>query len=636
MSIKGAVCIVAASLLLVVGLFVYDRNQAGTFDFLPAPGSAEERQVYMRAAELGDVFATASIVKMHMAEYYQMTGEYPRDNLELGIDPPYKFANDRVLDLSVTGAGEITIHFKQERGVFPAIRLTVDETLIKTGLTKWKCSAEHFSDALLAVMPHCIKYDSEAIVFSAVRPGDGRVSTGSSFTASKVDFTDPQKGDLARELAGHIKKGDDGMIERMLADGVVVDGEPIIAAVNSGRFDLVQQFLSMGADVNSIDIDGNSLLLAALFSNEPYSHRRIDLIRLLLNSGADINYVSPVNRTALLSLYIPERPDYLRSSSGVDDAEIRKYRVASEETYGVAKLLLDQGARLNVTAANNHSALSHAVWAGAGKLVELYMQRGASGDSWDGRQQYLLDIALKNGYAETALLLYEHGAQLELSEARYKSERMLILALQHNAKDVVDTMLALGADASRKVRFTTLGVVSAMEHGLVEQDWHSVLKFLEQGVEPPCKVKLYDSVSAERWPQATQGHRTMLPIFQYIVETGGAVQALGFMTHLNACDVSHDSALHYVLANDYAELVLPLIKAGASLEVRDQQGRSLFDASIERGDEASALAFFEHQELPESTDELQALWHRATEHGMTKLADEIGELLLAASEPEPE
>jgi ankyrin repeat protein len=96
--------------------------------------------------------------------------------------------------------------------------------------------------------------------------------------------------------------------------------------------------------------------------------------------------------------------------------------------------------------------------------------------------------------------------------------------------------------------------------------------------------------------------------------------------------------LHYVLANDHAELVLPLIDAGANLEVHDRQGRSLFDASIELGDEASTLVFFKRQALPESTDELQALWQRATEHGMTQLADEIGELLLAVPEPgtEPE
>ncbi len=627
---------------LFIGLFIYNKKQTDNF-------LNNTNQTYKQMSEVSDALAMMTSIKHYMAEFYLMNGKYPRDNLELGIDPPDKFATNQIQDLKVTQTGEIIVHFKplgkqknkQKEDVIPTIRLTADNTLEQSGILRWNCTTEHISDSVLKILPTCSKHiPDQGSQKLEVKQEQLAVSNKSSEepTTNITKTKEPQKGYLARDLARHIKNGENDLIEKMLADGVHFDGEPIIAAVEANRFDLVHQFLSKGADVNSVDLDGYSLLQTAIFNSAAYQREDLDIIRLLLNSGASTSYVSPSNQTALLSLHIPNQLKYIKPNNKITEEEKRNNKIDLRLSYEIAELLLSHDAKVTVTDASGKSPLAHAVWNGADNLVELFLQRGASADSWDGKQRYLLDIALEKGYAETALLLFRNGALLDRSSVKNKKERLLILALQQKDEAIIHEMITAGTDPAKKIRLSNLGIVSAIKTALTKQDWKNTLRFVKQGSKLPYQLTLDNPDYAKRWPEhVIRRNKLSLSSIKYILEVGGSQQLQKFLPHIdqvNAYSVQRETLLQYVLNNDHTELVLPLIHAGANADVVDKDNRSLLEISITNDDEASALTFLKFQDLPKNADHLRSIWQLAYDHDMKKISDQIGKKLQTYDPPE--
>ena len=632
--------IIAICFALLAGLFIINKKRVDSV-------LTDTNQTYQQMASVNDALALLSSIKIHVVEYYLAYGKYPSNNHELKIDPPNSFATDQILDLTVTSSGEIIVRFnhivKQNEKVVPTLRLTADNALAaNSGIIRWNCSAEHIYDQVLKILPACVQYipvhfqdlnshDQQQLVESDASSASENISTEITKTE------EPQKGYLAWDLAGHIKNGNNDLIEKMLADGVHFDGEPLLAAVEANRFDLVHRFLSKGADANSVDLDGYSLLQSAIFNSESYQSKDLDIIRLLLNSGASTAYVSPSNQTALLSLHIPYNLKYRKTRGKVTDEEKKNNKTDLQLSYAIAKLLLSHDAKVNVIDATGQSPLARAVWAGADNLVELYLQHGANADSWDGKQRYLLDIALRYDYTKTAVLLFNHGAQVDRLSAKNKKERLLILALRENAEAVVHKMIIAGVDPEKRIRFKTLGVTSVIENVLIKQDWKAVLRFVKQGAKLPHQLTLKDPDSAKKWPDHTKGKHTVLSSIKYILDTGGSRQLQKLIPHLdqlNTYSVQRETLLQYALNNNHTELVSPLIQAGANTDVVDQNNRSLLEISIANDDETSAMIFIKHQTLPKNADHLRTIWQLAYDHDMKKISDEIGKKLQTYDPPE--
>ena len=627
---------------LFIGLFIYNKKQTDSF-------LNNTNQTYKQMSEVSDALAMMTSIKHYMAEFYLMNGKYPRDNLELGIDPPDKFATNQIQDLKVTQTGEIIVHFKplgkqknkQKEDVIPTIRLTADNTLEQSGILRWNCTTKHISDSVLKILPTCSKHiPDQGSQKLEVKQEQLAVSNKPSEepTTNITKTKEPQKGYLARDLARHIKNGENDLIEKMLAEGVHFDGEPIIAAVEADRFDLVHRFLSNGADANSVDLEGYSLLQTAIFNSEGYQSADLDIIRLLLNSGASTAYVSPSNQTALLSLHIPNQYKYIKPDDTVTEEEKNINSVDLQLSYEIAKLLLYHEAKVTVTDGMGHSPLARAVWAGADNLVELFLQRGSKADSWNGKQKYLLDIALKKSYAKTALLLFKNGALLDRSSINKKKERLLILALQQKDEAIIHEMITADADPAKKVNWSNLGIVSGIKTALSKQDWKNALRFVKQGAKLPYQLSLDDPGYAKRWPeQVIRRNKLSLSSIKYILELGGSQQLQKILPHigqLNAYNIQNETLLQYVINNDHTELVLPLIHAGANTDVVDKDNRSLLEISIANDDEASALIFLKFQDLPKNADHLRSIWQLAYDHDMKKISDQIGKQLQTYDPPE--
>ena len=113
----------------------------------------------------------------------------------------------------------------------------------------------------------------------------------------------------------------DNVIEFLLSRGIMPNGEILLAAAQAGRFNLVRQFATIGADVNyrySDDksyADGMTALLLAVKWND------IETVKLLAECGANVNVRAKNGETPLSLALANGRADiynYLREK-GADE-----------------------------------------------------------------------------------------------------------------------------------------------------------------------------------------------------------------------------------------------------------------------------------------------------------------------------
>jgi len=210
--------------------------------------------------------------------------------------------------------------------------------------------------------------------------------------------------------------GNASLVQVLLADradakATVKSGETsLMAAVVSGNAEIVKLILAQHVDVNAKGSAGVTALMMAADS-AVYAP-----VKLLLDSGADPKIVSDEHWTAL---------------HGVA-AAMNRSRHASE--LAVARLLLDRGAPIDISADYGGTPLALAARRGDVPMVRLLLQHGANVNAQD--EQYgetpLLQ-AVSSGSLETVKLLVSHGADVTARNGRGESALSLAVGAKQMA-----------------------------------------------------------------------------------------------------------------------------------------------------------------------------------------------------------
>ena len=130
----------------------------------------------------------------------------------------------------------------------------------------------------------------------------------------------------------------------------------------------VREVLSLGADVNSADADGWTVLIYAC------ANGYTDIARLLLEHGADINMINKNGDTALM-------------------------RVCANRHTDIVKLLLEHNADVNAVDKYGNTALIWAAYNGFTDIANLLLEHGTNVNIKDNKGQTALDI-LQREYPE--------------------------------------------------------------------------------------------------------------------------------------------------------------------------------------------------------------------------------------------
>ena len=207
-------------------------------------------------------------------------------------------------------------------------------------------------------------------------------------------------------------------------------------ASGEGQAELVKLLLEKGASVNAKNVGGCTPLLLASENGQ------LEVVRLLLKKGADVNAQASYNvvensATPLIGA-TKLRIDYDSLGAGPLQG---KRAVCSDKKHGyfdVVKVLLDNGAKVDVTDNWDITALTYASKNGQVDVVKLLLDRGAGvdaqGHSGNGTPLY---FAARAGEVEVVKLLLSRGAN---PNVEVRGTTPLQLAAKYGFTNVVELL----------------------------------------------------------------------------------------------------------------------------------------------------------------------------------------------------
>ena len=274
----------------------------------------------------------------------------------------------------------------------------------------------------------------------------------------------------APDLWEAMESEDPEQVRRSLAAGAnaneldeVFGVRPLSMAAMAGNLELAQALLAGGADVDALNQDGSSPLSGAAFFG------RVELLEYLLDQGADPDAKSGTGETALSATKIPwdvtefladllqvqldrdkvetgrrqcaellvfientNNPtarlfeaigagnvkaveQSLAQGASLEDWDAKRgwtplYMAVFRGREGIARLLLEQGAKVHTRNKDKGSTLHGAALLGHVSLVELLIEHGADVDARDGKGSTPLHAAAFLGRVETVECLLREAA----------------------------------------------------------------------------------------------------------------------------------------------------------------------------------------------------------------------------------
>lgn len=160
-------------------------------------------------------------------------------------------------------------------------------------------------------------------------------------------------------------------------------GSALQWAADAGLLDMVKLLIQKGADINAIDMDGfTPLIAAANYDSEQHNQ----ILKALLDSGAKIDAISKNGDTALM------------------------YAIHNFKTDN-ARTLVKAGANINCKNHLGITPLMKAAQLGRLEIAKYLISAGADINAVDARGKTVLAVAKEAGYRTLIEILVDHGAK---------------------------------------------------------------------------------------------------------------------------------------------------------------------------------------------------------------------------------
>ncbi|MFC1781263.1 ankyrin repeat domain-containing protein [Planctomycetota bacterium] len=446
------------------------------------------------------------------------------------------------------------------------------------------------------------------------------------------------------------RNGNREIVELLIDEGADVNAKtsynitPLHYAVENGHKEIVELLLANGADLS---IKRNTLISSGFTAlHDAVDLGQIDIVELLIAGGADVNVLTDSD---VSPLYIAELKDYeeianLLRKNGAEDISPTLYGAFENGDIEQIKLLISQGADINVkinrgqtllhmasergdkeiaelliengadiNAKNNAggSSLHSAVMSGHKNIVELFIEAGADVNIISNSGDTPLDIAQGRGQNEIVELLLSHSAGRSLVGAissgdieeikRLISEGVdlnvtsglnqspLHMAIERGNKEVVELLIENGADVNIVSNVGTTPLDIAQEIGNTEIAEllleHSARRSLVGAISSGDieEVKRLISEGVDVNPMNQFGEST--PIFNAALAGNLPIVELLIENgaDVNAKNITGMTPLHLACQSGHELVVEFLIESGADVNVINQMERTPLDLAEERG-----------------------------------------------------
>jgi uncharacterized protein len=223
---------------------------------------------------------------------------------------------------------------------------------------------------------------------------------------------------------------------------------PLIYAIKTGLYWLVELLLKNGADPNLTNNFSDTPLSVAISLNRP------DLIKLLLYNNANIN--QKVRSEPLLSIAVKKRYRdivilLLKNNAQVNQANeilgiTPLMQAIQANDISIVKIVLNAGANIDQQSFFGATALMMAAKSGNEKIINLLLEHGADINYSRGRYgETPLKCAISGGRNNIVKLLLDVGIK-NINHRESNGETALMVAAEEGYFGIVKILLEYGAD----------------------------------------------------------------------------------------------------------------------------------------------------------------------------------------------
>jgi hypothetical protein len=357
--------------------------------------------------------------------------------------------------------------------------------------------------------------------------------------------------------------------ESLEARGIPFDEQSFETRIRDGDVEAVRAFLKAGMPAGTRDGETHTALMWATEAGCD------TVVALLLAAGANPN--DRIRRRQLIEIPFLSNPREHVGWTALVFA-IRSGHV------GVVRRLVEAGADVHVIDPEGGFSMTDlACMKNDLEMVQILLARGAPVDHLDNMGRTTLHLAAQNGNPAMVRLLINHKADVNV-RSRIRPETPLTLAAQGGHTDVVERLLAAGADPDAVDHFGRTALIYAENAG--RKDIVAMLRAhgaSEAGLDDD---RLVEATERGDWVAAREAlHHGANPNARYENRLGGrpaivnAVDASGTDgvrlllaagADAKAVDDLGSSALHAAARVGNAEAIRLLIHAGADPNLRDR------------------------------------------------------------------
>ena len=309
-------------------------------------------------------------------------------------------------------------------------------------------------------------------------------------------------------------------------------GMALVNAISKGHPVAAKYLLDLAADPNAKDDSGKTVLM---FSSE---NGYLDVVEELIKKNVDVNSKDKNKNGGLFFAvnngYLDVVTLLLSNGAAVNDGYQHGWTAlmcsAINCNIEITKALVDQGANINQVSLDGDTAMMMAANAGCTSIVNHLIYKGAYLDIKDNKGNTALMDAASKGYVNLVKLLIENGADINIENDSHTTA--LLLALKYPVENKIINALV---NATTRLTFKSKEAAERI-----------LILATKNGFENIVSATLEEDIDVDAIYDAN----------------------------------SSDTALMIDVSNGYFEIAEALIKRGASLSIKRNNGWTVLEHAI--------------------------------------------------------
>jgi ankyrin repeat protein len=386
-------------------------------------------------------------------------------------------------------------------------------------------------------------------------------------------------------------------------------GTCLTRAAMRGHEDVVRLLLEHGTSVDVRVSDGSTALHLAAHNGS------VAVIKLLIEYGIEVDARSNIGTTALHEAVIRQHLDaaraLLEAGADTDATTTESMRQNREDMLDLITIAMEQDsyASREVQDAIGKTPLYIAADTNQPTMARLLIAQGAQVDLSTNLGATPLHVATFRGHIETVKLLLEKGA--DASKRTKSGATTLHLAAEFKVPELVDIMLSRGVDPDILDDWNDTAIVRAIGP---RASLEVLQRFVELGVSPNVINKLTQTPLLQR--AVLLGHEN---IVKYLLDQNADVDVV---------NLQGATALHHAANHGFVEIIRLLLQKGANINaVMSERKLSVLHMTI-MGESEAALECLLTWPVKPDTEAQDDCGYTALHYAVLQPSKELSELLL--------